>query len=63
MLLSQVVATACLFLACKVHEAPKALKDVVAAMWGLKVRGNIPEINKIHDRVRDPWGNWPIPQQ
>lgn len=47
----QVMATACLFLACKVQEAPKALKDVMLCMWTMKYRGRVAELDRIKDRV------------
>jgi hypothetical protein len=47
----QVMATACLFLGCKVTETPKALKDVVRNMWAMRHRGKVPELACLEDPV------------
>lgn len=45
------MATACLFLGCKVQESPKALKDVMIAMWSMRHRGKIAELDRMKERV------------
>ena len=45
------MATACLFLGCKVTETPKALKDVVRNMWAMRHRGKVPELACLEDPV------------